>query len=190
MIILIQLTFRILTFRARDKTFNYDFNMMGTFESQDTNSIWSWGDAMTNIFVVGALRESHLGALHKGATYQGSGMPDTRRDLFSLSTMIGPPRAATVREILTRSAPRAGDCEYSDSTSRYRRSRQFALFVIFCHSGHSIYFILFFAMYQDCALYKTRVSILCENKRRRHGANAKKVFMKILSYDIYFIRTL
>lgn len=87
-----------MTFRARDKTFNYDFNMMGTFESQDTNSIWSWGDAMTNIFVVGALRESHLGALHKGATYQGSGMPDTRRDLFSLSTTIGPPRAATVRE--------------------------------------------------------------------------------------------
>lgn len=93
--------------------------MTGTFESRDTNSIWSWGDAMTNIFVVGALRESHLGALHKGATYQGSGMPDTRRDLFSLSTTRSVPlRAATVREnINSILAPRAGDCEYSDCDS-------------------------------------------------------------------------
>lgn len=65
--------------------------------NENTNSIWSRGDVMTNIFVVGALWESHLGVLHKGATYEGSGMPDTRRDLFSLSTRTGP-LAATVRE--------------------------------------------------------------------------------------------
>lgn len=110
---------------------------------------------MTNIFVVGALRESHLGALHKGATYQGSGMPDTRRDLFSLSTTRSVPLALQLSgKILTRSAPRAGDCEYSDydSTSRYRRSCQFTLFVTFRHSGHSIYLTLFFVMYQNCTL--------------------------------------
>lgn len=34
-----QVTFRIFIYRPRDKTFNYDFNMIGTFESWDTNSI-------------------------------------------------------------------------------------------------------------------------------------------------------
>jgi len=72
---------------------------MGTFErGHEFNLILGEGDAMTNIFVVLArLRESHLDVLHKGATYEGSGMPDTRCDLFSLSTRTGP-LAATVRE--------------------------------------------------------------------------------------------
>lgn len=71
---------------------------MGTSERGHEFNLILGGDAMTNIFVVLArLRESHLDVLHKGATYEGSGMPDTRRDLFSLSTTSGP-LAATVRE--------------------------------------------------------------------------------------------
>lgn len=77
--------------------FNYDFNMVETFErGHEFNLILGWcDDKYFRRF--GALRESYLDVLHKGATYEGSGMPDTRRDLFSLSTTTGP-LAATVRE--------------------------------------------------------------------------------------------
>lgn len=71
--------------------------MIETYErGHEFNLILGWcDDKYFRRF--GALRESHLDVLHKGATYEGSGMPDTRRDLFSLSTTTGP-LATTVRE--------------------------------------------------------------------------------------------
>lgn len=77
--------------------FNYYFNVTGIFERRhEFNLILGWcDDKYFRHF--GALRESHLDILHKGATYEGSGMPDTRRDLFSLSTTTDP-LAATVPE--------------------------------------------------------------------------------------------
>jgi len=142
-------------FVARNKMcvlFNYDFNVMGTFErGHEFNLILGWcDDKYFRRF--GALRESHLDVLHKGATYEGSGMPDTRRDLFSLSTTTGP-LAATVREnINSIRTSSAGDCKCSDHdfTFRYRRARQFALFV--CYSP-SFISISFYAKYRSCILY-------------------------------------
>ena len=152
--------------------FNYDFNVIRIFKRRhEFNLILGWyDDKYFRRF--GALRESHLDVLHKGATYEGSGMPDTRRDLFSLSTTTGP-LAATVREnINSIRTSSAGDCECSDHdfTFRYRRVLSTRIVCYAPSSGHSIYSISFFVKYRSCIFY-----IMCrfymEKKNEKYGIN-------------------